>query len=183
MRVSGNAYYTTITAPTYEGVVDEDIRVGIVLYYRSPQLVGCDLCERNEGESFTHRYGDKAPFDVLGGAPLCPDLVALAAQTDDTFRAHRDELLDGVPTNHFSDEGPVGPVGRVGDLPEGLVSDKLEFWTDYETGQLVQVVMETTYHDRRRENGPVLERMQRWTITFSGVGEPNVITAPTLGGG
>ena len=92
-----------------------------------------------------------------------------------------DELLDGVPTKHFSEGGPVGPVGQVDD-PGGkrVVSDRLDFWVDDDTGQMVQVVTETVYREQRREDGPTHDRMVKWPITFSGVGEPYSFTAPTL---
>ena len=78
-------------------------------------------------------------------------------------------------TNHLSKGDPVGPEGLAGDSGcLRTVFAKTDFWTDNETGQLVQVVTEAVELDQRKEY------MWRWITTFSGIGEPNEITVPTL---
>lgn len=181
MRVSGNDYHTTMTEENDDTVVIEHIRVGNVLYLRERGYA--DDGGPGDWKEWRRRDVEAGPplLQYLGDNPLCPDLANLTVRSEGTFNALGDDLVDGVSTLHFSDGGRLGPVGRVDD-PEaqGTVSEKFDFWVDQDSGQLVQVVTEAHYRNQRFQEGPPENLKARWEIKFSGIGEPNVITAPTL---
>lgn len=152
-----------MTLANYDRVLVEHIGVGNVLYMRERGYA--DDCSPGDWKEWGWDVEEGPPLPhYLGDSYLCPDVAGLIVREEGAFKALGNDLVDGVPTLHFADEGRLGQAGRV----------------DEHNGRLVQVVTETVERNQSSENGPVRESMWRWTITFSGVGEPNVIIAPTV---
>lgn len=113
------------------------------------------------------------PLDILGDDPTCPDLTELTA-----FNALGEERLDGVLVRHF-ESAPWDRSALSDGITEGTISRSYEFWVDA-TGRLVQ--FKESVHERYRydQDGPLQDTRIQYVYKISGIGEPNVITAPTL---
>ena len=105
----------------------------------------------------------------VGGAPtaqgwsLCPGL--------DKAEKVGDETLQDMATTRYS--WSVSTDALPDSAKDHIVMTRADYWVD-QTGQLVQM--------RRTEVHPIDPPMTTiQTTTFSGVGQPNEITAPTLG--
>ncbi len=90
-----------------------------------------------------------------------------------------EESIDGVSVTHFTfsvDEG-VGPVGDVDDFGDDYGEDTFEDWDIWidDTGTLIQTkrTLVATSDDGSKHTTEL-------TSKFSGIGEPNFITAPDI---
>ncbi len=114
-------------------------------------------------------------LDDLGINPFCPATAGLTRVARDT--------QDGGSVTRYS-ETAVANAAAFADVPASFRGQKEasnhEYWVDGQ-GNLVRH-REEVYHVEQYDSGG--KGVTRTTInsTFSGVGEPNTITAPVLGG-
>ena len=155
-RVSG-ADFHMVASTEAEGVVGETIRVGDTYY------------DRNTGQpwkSRPHPAGRPkgAPFSPFADNPTCPDLTSLAG-----WNALGKDTVDGAQLRRFKQSGPVN-----NETTDGRVSFDQEIWVD-DAGRLAQYKTVEVY--RCDQCSPrVMETVA--VVTFSGIGEANLITAP-----
>lgn len=177
IRFSGDDQHGVLSTAA-EGTVAEYVLVGGVVYIR--EFTQGISPEWAVGAPPSSRSAD--PFGFLGSNPVCPDIEELTEQEWGAYNALGEEQLNGVTTQHFTDGGSLGPVGAVdGALPVGSYSEdrRHEFWIDPD-GQLVQTKEEWLLRFQVTEGAPPIQQRTHTTSTFSGIGEPNVITAPSV---
>ena len=163
--VSGDDYYAKYTAST-DGATMELMRLAGQSYYR----------DSIDGAGWEFLDFPLASIDrnlsVLGDTPTCPDLTNVTKVGD--------EVLNGVAvTKYTSGDGKPAPLAA--DFRGSKRGDLFEYWVDGR-GQLLQIYNEhyIAAHYEGSAEGKTTG-VYRITTTFSGVGEPNTITAPTLG--
>ena len=166
-RVSGDNYHAEFSAPGYEA--DEYIRVGGDSYERVAAYgTGWAL------SSASFRDID-SNLGILGDSPICPDLTQVLRKGE--------EELNGIKVTRYTSGDTSGSekaaLDALDETFEGSkVVDLHDYWIDA-SGQLVQHRHEyyslSQYRGDRQANNVVM------LSTFSEVGLPNTITAPTLG--
>lgn len=179
-NVSGADHQGTLTVTEGEGVGDyaKYVFVDGTYYYRDytpgqPQEWSID-----EGSPII----GVVPLSFLGANPICPDVEALTDREWAAYNALGEEQVNGVGAQHFADSDPLGPVGAVeGSMPLGTIKHdyRHHFWID-NAGSLVQAKVEFLTLFQSVEGAPPQEAKGDYLFTISGVGEPNVITAPML---
>ena len=170
-RVSGEDFHLTATMKS--GHVVEAIRVD-----------GRGYSRENGGEWGTENLPSISVLHGLihhirGGNVVCPQLRPEAKVGD--------EVLGATSTARFrfSQSSVIGPVGVLdtGSPPVAVASGDVvaksiyELWVD-STGRLLQTKIVATF--KAGDNQPEENRGEMTSI-ISGVGEPNVITAPVIG--
>ena len=173
MRVSGDGYHEVRTFNVDDGEGrTEFMRVAGVVYFSASAYNGRLKQEWQVIESAP--VGIPSPLLALGETPMCPDVRNL--------RFRGDEELDGVITTVYESGDSSGvereAIEKLGSSFEGeRRAIKDTFWVDGD-GLLIQHEVETYYLYSR--NG-VRQTGEDYTLTkFSGIGEPNTITAPVV---
>lgn len=179
-NVSGADHQGTLTVTEGEGVGDyaKYVFVDGTYYYRDYTPGQSQQWSTDEGSPLI----GVIPFSFLGANPACPDVEALTEKEWKAYNALGEEQVDGVTTQHFADSGPLGAVGVVdGSMPVGTIEHdyRHHFWID-NAGSLVQAKVEILTLFQTVEGASPQEVRGEFLISISGVGEPNVITAPTV---
>ena len=177
-RVSGEDYNILISVP--DGSTVEQLKVDSVNYFREYQPdypLFFDNTWRREDISGGPGNSINTPLSALGDWPVaCPSVSGVTWSGE--------EALNGeMTTRYTSGEGPEAFDNL--DYDPSLFSDSYaldtsshEYWVD-SGGQLVQHRM--NQYSQFVEEGEVRGVGHVVTLTtFSGIGEPNVITAPQL---
>ena len=166
VRVSGGDFHMVATLQEFNTVQTiEFFGVSGTVYAHE---VGSDEWEVSD----EFQLGDLHPT-IPGVDALCPEL-------GHTVRVG-EEMLDSTPVEHFRSTASqdIGPVGNVDDPSSSSSPMAFEFvqdlWVD-STGQLTQTkLVQTVAVDGEKGRAEMLS-------VISGVGEPNVITAPDIAG-
>ena len=155
IRVSGEDYHLVVNMVEPEGIVSEFIGVGGAFYGRIDSLEWERL---DQSFSLSTLY---SPHPIKGEFVVCPNLdwpsLTLVGE----------EMLDGQLVEHFRIEMMQRQVQ--------VIDRTYDIWVD-SNGQLVQAQQIMDFE--ATEFYPATRAVFRSTI--SGVGEPNVISAPTL---
>ena len=165
-RISGADYHSQYTVEA-TGDTDEIIRVGGKGYYRSND----NAWQVSDGplqDTTSH-------LAALGVTPICPDLSKV------TWKG--EEELNGVKVDRYiSGSAMAEEVAALNDVDSAFRGEKRiavhDYWVD-ERGQLVKHRLEAhtlAQYDYGRGISVVTAE-----TTFSGVEEPNIITAPVVG--
>lgn len=155
IRVSGEDYHLIVNMVEPEGIVGEFIRVGGAFYGRED---GLEWERLDRGFSLSTLY---SPHPIKGEFVVCPNLdwpsLTLVGE----------EMLDGQLVEHYRMEIMARQVQ--------VIDRTYDIWVD-SNGQLVQAQQIMDFE--ATEFYPATRAVFRSTI--SGVGEPNVISAPDL---
>ena len=155
IRVSGEDYHLKVNMVEPEGIVGEFIRVGGVFYGRED---GLEWERLDQSFSLSTFY---SPHPIKGEFVVCPNLewpsLTLVAE----------EMIDEQLVEHYRIEIMQRQVQ--------VIDRTYDIWVD-SNGQLVQAQQIMDFE--ATEFYPATRAVFRSTI--SGVGEPNVITAPVL---
>ena len=155
IRVSGEDYHLIVNMVEPEGIVSEFIGVGGAFYGR----IGSLEWERlDQSFSLSTLY---SPHPIKGEFVVCPNLDW------PSLMLVGEEALDGQLVEHFRIEMMQRQVQ--------VIDRTYDIWVD-SNGQLVQAQQIMDFE--ATEFYPATRAVFRSTI--SGVGEPNVISAPTL---
>lgn len=166
IRVSGEDYHIRLTMLEQDGAVVEFVGVdGVNYVYGESQWGSLD--------QYYPLYAFHSPHPIEGEFLVCPDLEIGSAIRIGS------ELLNDQQVNHFRiDEGSdIGSIADIEDIQStaDLVNRTWDIWVD-SNGQLVRTTLVADYAETPDYAAFRLEVQS----TISGVGEPNVITAPTL---
>ena len=174
-QVSGHDYQSSLRAT--DGSGEDIVRIGDTDYQRSIITDGSGgVIEKGWQVSDTKLRDVDSWLSALGDSPVCPDL------SDVLYLG--DEQIDGVKVTHYASGDTDGSQKKALDALdsafEGMKDvEAHEYWVNVD-GQLVQHRLEI----HSLSQGPGVERRVTSAIgitKFLNVGEPNVITAPTLG--
>ena len=172
VSVSGDDYHLTITAVS-DRATSEYIRVGGVSYTRQsvygPEWQVSDV-----------PFGDIDTVSLgLGDNPICPEVRG--------FRDVGEEEVNGKDVIHYTDKAEGSAVGQPDSGPfddvdesfRGILETKTNnFWIDGD-GQIVQHEQNANYLYHLEGQGRQ-ESTTRSVTVFSGIGEANTITVPTV---
>ena len=166
IRVSGEDYHIKLTMLEQDGAVNEFMGVNGVNYVYGEGQWG------SLGQYFP-LSAFHSPHPIESEFVVCPDL------TIGSLTRVGAESLNDQPVDHFRiDEGSdIGPVANIGGAPSqaDVVDRTWDIWVD-SNGQLVQTALVADYA-KTPDYAAFQVDIQS---TISGVGEPNIITAPTL---
>ena len=172
-QVSGSDYQSSLRAT--DGSGEDIIRIGDTDYERSLITDGSGgVIDEGWQISNTKLRDVDSWLGALGASPICPD-VSDVLYVDE-------EQLDGVKVSHYASGDVDGSQKKALDALENTYEGHVEvheYWVNVD-GQLVQHRLEI----HSLSQGPGVERRVTSAIgitKFLNVGEPNVITAPTLG--
>lgn len=160
LRTSGDDFHS-ITTSSNSDEFAELIQVDGTVYYRDNLSPWRVMSITNIQHSF--------PYSLDS---LCPDLGPVARVGEET--------IDSIPVTHFESSkitnyGILGNVDDVSSPSELVVTDEWDIWID-DTGQMVQFTH--TVSSPKTHNSP--DESSEVTLKISGVGEPNIITAPEV---
>lgn len=166
IRVSGEDYHIRVTMLEQGGAVNEFMGVGGVNYVYTEDQWG------RLGQYFP-LSAFHSPHPIEGEFVVCPDLKI------GPLTKVGPELLNDISVDHFrlTEGSSVGPVANTGGAPStaDIVDRTWDIWVD-SNGQLVQTALVTDYAATPDYAAFQVDIQS----TISGVGEPNIITAPTL---
>ena len=171
-QVSGSDYQSSLRAT--DGSGEDIIRIGDTDYERSLITDGSGgVIDEGWQISNTKLRDVDSWLGALGDSPICPDV------SDVLYLG--EEQLDGVKVSHYASGDVDGSQKKALDALESTYEGHVEvheYWVNVD-GQLVQHRLEI----HSLSQGPGVERRVTSAIGFTkflNVGEPNVITAPTI---
>ena len=174
-QVSGSDYQSSLRAT--DGSGEDIVRIGDTDYQRSIITDGSGgVIEKGWQVSDTKLRDVDSWLSALGDSPVCPDL------SDVLYLG--DEQIDGVKVTHYASGDTDGSQKKALDALdsafEGMKDvEAHEYWVNVD-GQLVQHRL--GLHSLSQGGGTDRRTLSAIAVTkFLDVGEPNVITAPTLG--
>ena len=173
-QVSGSDYQSSLRAT--DGSGEDIIRIGDTDYDRSLITDGSGgIIDEGWRTSDTKLRDVDSWLGALGDSPACPDLSNVLYLGD--------EQLDGVKVSHYASGDTDGSQKKALDALdstyEGLkIVEAHEYWVNVD-GHLVQHRL--GLHSLSQGSGFERRNLSSIMLTkFLDIGEPNVITAPTI---
>lgn len=174
-QISGNDYQSSLRAT--DGTGEDIVRIGDTDYEKSLNSDGYGGITSRGWQISDSKIRDVDSWlGALGDSPVCPDVSGVLYLGE--------EHLDGVKVSHYASGDTDGlqkkELDEIDSAYEGLkIVEAHEYWVNTD-GQLVQHRLEL--HSLSQGHGTERRTLSSFMVTkFLNVGEPNTITAPTLG--